>query len=336
MIDVEIIKAHFDCRDIVERALGKPKTRSAKYNVYKCPLHHETNGYSFVVYEDHWQCYGKCDKSGDVITWFQEYHGLNFKEAVRHLSNGIQFQPGQPKPRPRPEPEPPAEPPSIEWQKSVSSVLYEASEILHSKEGERAMAYLREKRGLYPETINAAQLGYLPGDMKTWHRFKVGALSYAAPSGITIPWWADGVLWGVNVRRPAPPGDVKYQQFQGGHTKGSLYWADDLVYGWPVMFVEGEFDCLVAWQCGMDRICPVTLGGNTQNLNSRWLKLLAGSPRIIAATDNDLAGDNAHDRLAGLSARVRRVHVPTGKDMTDFLLATDMPTVSRWIQEVAA
>ena len=197
------------------------------------------------------------------------------------------------------------------------------------------MQYLRN-RGLWPTTIEAAQLGYIPGDMRTWYTFQVGSLTYKHPSGITIPWFADDALWGVNVRRPARPGDTKYHQFAGGHTNGALYWSHDVVLGWLVLFTEGEFDCLIAWQCGQDRVCPVTLGGASNPLHSRWLKLLAASPQIIAVTDNDGAGDAAGDRLAGLSARVRRVHVPTGKDMTDFLLATDMPTVSQWINEVAA
>jgi DNA primase len=334
MIDAEIIKAPCDCRDVIEADLGKPKTRSARYNVYRCPLHRETNGYSFVVYADHWQCYGKCDKSGDVIAWIQIYHDLTFKQACNYLTRGISFKPSQP-PRPHAPQESPAEPPSVEWQKAAGEVLFAAKENLWSKVGERAMAYLRN-RGLWPETINRAELGYIPGDMRTWYKLQVGALTYKYPSGITIPWYADGALWGVNVRRPARPGEVKYQQFSGGHTKGALYWSHDICQGWPILFTEGEFDCLIAWQCGQDVVCPVTLGGASNPLHSRWLKLLSASARIVAVTDNDGAGDKAGDRLAALSARVKRIRVPQGKDMTDFLLATDMPTVSRWIQEVAA
>jgi hypothetical protein len=34
------------------------------------------------------------------------------------------------------------------------------------------------------------------------------------PCGITIPWYADGALWGIKVRRAA--GEIRYQQVSGG------------------------------------------------------------------------------------------------------------------------
>jgi hypothetical protein len=54
MFDIDQIKQHTDCRDLIERDLGAPKHHSPRYSTYKCPLHHETNGYSLVVYADHW------------------------------------------------------------------------------------------------------------------------------------------------------------------------------------------------------------------------------------------------------------------------------------------
>lgn len=332
MIDPDIIKANLDCRDVVEADLGKPKTQSARYNVYKCPLHHETKGASLVVYEDHWQCFGKCQKSGDVISWIRERQGLDFKAACNYLTGGVPFKPNTRPQSDRPK-ETPSEPPSAEWQSAALWILDQAEKELWGTNGRRAMAYLTDKRGLYPATIQAAGLGYIPGDMKTWYHFEAGGQKFKHPSGITIPWFVAGVLWGVNVRRPARPGEVKYQRFSGGQPKGALYWAHDVLPGWPVLFTEGEFDCLIAYQCGQDFVCPVTLGGASNPLHSRWLKLLAGNPTIIAVTDNDKAGDAASDRLSGLSARVRRVHVPTGKDMTDFYLETNIGTVSQWIEE---
>jgi DNA primase len=336
MIDAAIIKSHFDCRDVVEADLGKPKTRSANYNVYKCPFHREVKGYSLVVYSDHWQCFGACQETGDVIKWIMKRQDLDFKAACNSLTGNIPvpFKSYQSAPRPQPR-ETPSEPPGQAWQESARWILDQAETELWSPNGERAMSYLRN-RGLYPDTIRAAKLGYVPGDMKTWYTFEADGQQFKHPSGITIPWFADNALWGVNVRRPARPGEVKYQQFSGGHTKGALYWVDDLVTGWPVLFTEGEFDCLIAWQCGQDFVCTVTLGGASNPLSSRWYKLLASSPHIIAVTDNDEAGDRAGDRLAGLSARVRRVHVPTGKDLTDFFLDTNLGTVSQWIEEVLA
>ena len=77
MIDTQQIKQNIDCRDLIERDLGKPKYRTHKYSTYKCPLHHEEKGYSFVVYEDHWICFGKCGHGGDAISWMMEYHNVS-------------------------------------------------------------------------------------------------------------------------------------------------------------------------------------------------------------------------------------------------------------------
>ena len=92
MIDVERIKDRVDCRDLIERDLGRPKYRNNTHSKYKCPLHNEEKGYSLAVYEDHWHCFGKCGRGGDAISWLQEYHGLSFRyvsRTLRQLRDGI-------------------------------------------------------------------------------------------------------------------------------------------------------------------------------------------------------------------------------------------------------
>jgi hypothetical protein len=67
MIDVEVIKEAIDCRAAVEQDLGPAKRTTPHYSLYKCPLHHEQNGFSLVVYATYWRCFGKCGIGGDVI-----------------------------------------------------------------------------------------------------------------------------------------------------------------------------------------------------------------------------------------------------------------------------
>ena len=75
------LKRNLDCRQLVERDLGQPKSRTRAYSTFKCPFHHERQGYSLVVYADHWHCFGKCGVGGDVIGWLMRYHALTFQEA---------------------------------------------------------------------------------------------------------------------------------------------------------------------------------------------------------------------------------------------------------------
>ncbi|MBU1202472.1 DNA primase [Patescibacteria group bacterium] len=51
-----------------------------------CPFHNEKTP-SFMVSKEKqiWHCFG-CDKGGDVISFVQEYEGIDFKEAVRILA----------------------------------------------------------------------------------------------------------------------------------------------------------------------------------------------------------------------------------------------------------
>lgn len=82
----------------------------------------------------------------------------------------------------------------------------EAVDRLWSRQGRRALRYLKEVRGLKEGIIAAARLGFIPGDPHAWQ--EVDGLR--VPCGITIPWYGDGVIWGIKVRRAA--GEQRYQQ----------------------------------------------------------------------------------------------------------------------------
>ncbi|MBZ0300782.1 MAG: hypothetical protein K8J31_13615, partial [Anaerolineae bacterium] len=188
MIDVTRIKEQVDCRDLVERALGKPKSKSSRYSTYKCPLHNEERGFSLVVYEDHWRCFGKCSRGGDAIAWLQEYHHVSFQEACELLSSGDIPQAAQPRLLQQPTSQPLSEPPVNAWQASAQKIAHRAMDALWGKEGKRAWRYLEEERGLTEDMIIRAGLGYVLGDYREWQTID----GLKVPCGITIPWFAEG------------------------------------------------------------------------------------------------------------------------------------------------
>ncbi|MEO8392922.1 MAG: CHC2 zinc finger domain-containing protein [Chloroflexota bacterium] len=204
MIDVDTLKRKLDCRILVERDLGKPKYRTHEYSTFKCPFHHERKGYSLVVYADYWHCFGKCGARGDVIGWVQRYDGLSFQQACETLAAGDLPYTAEPLLHPEPESESRSEPPDEKWQKVARQIADQAADRLWCSEGRRALAYLQKKRGLSDGIIAAAQLGYIPGQPNEWR--KVARLRI--PCGIAIPWYADGAIWGIKVRRAA--GDPRY------------------------------------------------------------------------------------------------------------------------------
>ncbi|MAS35515.1 MAG: hypothetical protein CL610_16000 [Anaerolineaceae bacterium] len=327
MIDVTRIKERIDCRTLVERDLGRPKYRNNTYSTYKCSLHNEEKGFSLVVYEDHWRCFGKCGRGGDAIAWLQAYHSLSFQEACEQLSSGDLPQLAHPRLSRQQKSQMLSEPPDAGWQEAAQKVAHQAMDTLWGREGKRAWRYLEEERGLTEDTIIRAGLGYVPGDYREWQTID----GLKVPCGITIPWFADGAIWGIKVRRAA--GEQRYHQVGGGNIKGCLYLADDIKPGMPIFLTEGEFDALIAGQVGLGLICPVSIGSSAnKRINARWFKKFIAAPRILARMDNDTAGEGAASEIEALSSAVRRVQVPVGKDVNDFYLLAGAIAVQAWIE----
>ena len=330
MIDVERIKQHIDCRDLIERDLGKPKYRSHKYSTYKCPLHNEEKGYSFVVYEDHWTCFGKCGHGGDAISWLMEYHNLSFQEACERLSSGDLPKLEQPIHPSRNRVPAISEPPDIDWRSRAEEIMKQAELNLWGEQGERALHYLKEQRGLTETTILEARLGYIPGDYRDWKTLN----GLPVPCGITIPWYSEQMLWGIKVRRAA--GQRRYQQVSGGNTKGCLYLADTIQPGLPLMITEGEFDALIVRQVAQDIVSVASIGSAANKyINPRWFPKLISAPSILLRMDEDQAGQLASEQLSKLSQAIRCTQVPQGTDLNDFYLLEGHDIVHSWIIKIA-
>ncbi len=329
MIDVERIKQRNDCRDLLERDLGKPKYRNRRYSTYKCPLHNEKKGFSLVVYEDHWHCFGKCGRGGDAIAWLQEYHNLSFQEACTRLVSGDLPQLEQPR-RPRQAKiQPVSDPPDAVWRAAVDKIANIAMDILWSKESKRSKRYLEEERGLTEKTIVDAGLGYIPGDYREWKTIE----GLSVPCGITIPWYADRMIWGIKVRRAA--GEQRYQQVSGGNIKGSLYLADNIQPGLPILLTEGEFDALIAKQVGEGIICTASIGSAAnKRINVRWFPKFISAPSIFVRMDYDKAGEGAALQIAALSQVVKRIQVPQGKDVNAYYQLAGHDAVLQWINRI--
>lgn len=80
------VKSRTDIAEIIGQHLKlKP---SGRILMGLCPFHNETNP-SFTVYPDRqrWHCYG-CGRGGDVFTFIQLAHNVDFKGAIRYLGGG--------------------------------------------------------------------------------------------------------------------------------------------------------------------------------------------------------------------------------------------------------
>ncbi|MBZ0298740.1 MAG: toprim domain-containing protein [Anaerolineae bacterium] len=319
MNDTRRIKENYDLRRIVEQDLGQPPVRSGRASLYKCPFHNEQKGYSLAVWTDGYRCFGRCDTSGDLFDWLMTYRRLSFPEALAVLG---EYPDEHRLPRPQIETIT-SEPPPEDWQRAARQVVNVAEETLWSTEGEPALHYLLEQRGLTTTTIRKARLGYIPGDFREWR--EIAGLS--VPCGIAIPWFASDALWAVKVRRAY--GLPKYVQIAGGSTHG-LYNADTLHLNTVAMFCEGEFDALLVQQEAGNLVSPVTLGSATARLTSCWYGMLVGHRTIYVSYDRDQAGKRGTERLLNLSPRFRELLLPHGKDISDFYL--NGGDISAWLR----
>jgi hypothetical protein len=197
---------------------------------------------------------------------------------------------------------------------------------------------------LQDETLHYWRLGYSPGA-----RFgPAGKAGLWVPRGVLIPCLALGQVWYLKVallpgerlrcekcRQPALarqscPHCGSHNKYRGvkGNRPAAIFGADDLVGVDLALFVEGEFDAMLAWQELRDVISVCTLGSATNQPDLvTWGPYMAPLRLVLAAYDADEAGQRGARALQALSERVRLVSLPSSelsmagaKDITDFVL----------------
>jgi hypothetical protein len=346
-----------DLRRVVEEDLGQPHSRGKAWR-WRCPFHTEQHGHSLAVWQNGWRCLGKCQRGGDALSWVMHYRRLSYQDAVHVLepalagSRGARSQPAQhnsESPSPAAdyhpsavdEPEPdwhalaaaaahPAEPPGEAWQDLAVKIVDQAQDWLWGPSGEAALAFLRNDCGLYAETIREARIGYVHGEPDGWRAL----YGLSVPCGITLPWSIGGDLWGVRVRRLG--GNPAFAEVAGGNVPGALYWADNLLAGWPIVATGSEFDCLVAWQEGMDLVCPAVPGTAEALLNVRWAEAVGAGSVVYTLAGSPLAAEKLQARFRALPVCAERLRLPEGKDLTTFFRRAGSNAFRDWLKGVVA
>lgn len=349
---------------LVERYVKLQKTSS----VYRggqwsgpCPFCNDGKDRFNVWADEKWWC-RKCNRGGDRLAFVAEINGWDLKsrDGMRQAKAALGIDDDgsyTPSPRPKPKPAPPeppprpdSEPPLTAWQNNAWVVVERAQRLLWSPQGERALRYLVEERGLEAYVIKEARLGYVPGKPTEWNTTwlplwkytdgKVRRRTVPIPCGITIPHVSQGNLWGIRVRRSKVVIDElghkynsKYQAVPGW--RKNLYWADQVAAGKPLMIVEGEFDALTAWQCFGELICPVALASTAYaHIESRWYPLLMSAPCIFVRMDAEPSGVRAAGWLQQMSSRVVNIQVPHGGDINGMFKEGGYRALWNWARQL--
>jgi DNA primase len=158
MSTVDEIKSRIDIVDLVSETVQL--RRSGKNYTGFCPFHENTRTPAFVVFPDSgtWRCFGQCSEGGDIFKFVMKKEGYDFSEALHYLAEraGVELKP------PTPEEEAAAEEHEALRNLLEEAVIYYRHNLINTPAGQSALAYLRDKRGLGDDTIEAFGLGYAP------------------------------------------------------------------------------------------------------------------------------------------------------------------------------
>ncbi len=241
--------------DLVTADLGPPAHSRGRGSWWLCPFHEDKRP-SLQVHEyngrEYYKCWA-CGAEGKAWEWLEGYRHMARRD-VHALLKGTEDGPAQPaaaRPGPRPA-GPPAHwtaAPDKTWQDMALDVCLEAAADLHSPRCAAVYQYLTGPRGLWPETIQEAALGYNP----SWREVRPGV---KLPPGIVIPCWTDHDLWYVKVRLTrdeAARTGQKYMALKGSQTGCLSFWTRTRQgrRGWP----SGRRPSHGASPCGRPRAC---------------------------------------------------------------------------------
>jgi DNA primase len=320
MSQIDEIKSRIDIVDLVSETV---KLRRAGKNYSGlCPFHSEKTP-SFIVSPERgtWRCFGQCGEGGDSISFVMKKEGWDFAEALRYLAGkaGVELQPFTPQ-----------QVVEKEEHDNLRSLLEESvtfyrHQLLNTSPGQQALEYLRTKRFMSDETIEAWGLGYAPD---TWDAVlnhlsrsghapaelnEAGLVSERDSGGyydrfrnrIMIPIRDErGRMAGFGARSLSPEDMPKFLN----SPDTVLFSKSRLLYGLdrarkPIrtadqaVIVEGYFDVIGVHQAGFENVIS-PMGTALTEDQMRLLKRF--SRRIVLALDPDAAGQ--HAVLRGLEA----------------------------------
>lgn len=158
MTAIDEIKSRINIVDLVSESVQLRK--SGKNYTGFCPFHPNTRTPAFVVFPDSgtWRCFGQCNEGGDIFKFVMKKEGWDFTEALRALAEkaGVTLK------TPTPEEQAAAEEYDALRALLEDAVTFYRHQLLNSPAGKPVLDYLRQKRGLKDDTIEAFGLGFAP------------------------------------------------------------------------------------------------------------------------------------------------------------------------------
>lgn len=326
MIDAQDLIASIDLLQVIGTDTELKRVASTGGGEYAgpCPICGGHDRFRVQPSEKRWLCrHCTQGKWKDAISYVMLKENVEFIEACKILTGGNLTHNNSPKSIHKSIPA--VEAPNEIWQTKGKGLVEECSKNLWGDPGKKALAYLRN-RGLSDATIHHFRLGYFPEEKRHDKADEWGlepddkGNGVWLNRGILIPWFVEDTLWSINVRIPV--GDPKYRMVKG--SKRAIYNADNLLnHNHMALFVEGEFDCMIAWQY-LNHLLPVVTLGAAKSIPdlARFGVYLLGLEACIACYDDDPPGQEGLAKLGEMTEFIYLAPLPIGpKDINDFVLS---------------
>lgn len=314
-MDIKAARLQYDCRLEVEKALGKPKGRTAKSWAWCCPFHSDGTP-SFHVYQEGYHCYG-CGEHGDVFDWLAYWGKSSLKDVLKshdidpqaELQRKAEYAEQQAR---RLEEE------IAKAQKALTELREVQSWVEYHKhldDDDGRPRTMWESRGVPEWYQDWLKLGYDPS-----HVFWAGA-EYQSPT-LTIPIY-EPQTWNVLNVKHRLLGKIsdqfgKYRPEKSGLPAQLFPASPDLPISGKVFVVEGEVKAMVTWVTLGDAEAQV-IGLPSKNPNEAMIKQLSACDDVTLCLDPDADPLSVGRQI---DTRVRVMRLPDKID--DYIIANKL------------
>lgn len=268
-----------------------------------------------------------CGKSGDAIQFCIDFNGMDFKSACEFL--GKDLPKGSIKPFSRPaekrsaaavcDLKTPVSPPDLWMEKAGKFVEWSKNNLFSSRE---RLKWLRDERGIMPETAERYSLGWNPGTdrgdiyrpRESWglpEELKDGRKKKLwLPVGLVIPLIDGDTVLRIRIRREANEAP-RYYIVPGSCLR--MFFKPGTNY----LVMESELDFILVDQEAPGFVGLLALGSSMVKPDPDTDRALNGAGMILNALDFDDAGFKAGAWWEARYPQTKRWPVPSGKDPTD-------------------
>ncbi|MEO0825543.1 MAG: DNA primase [Cyanobacteria bacterium J06635_15] len=349
---IDAVRDRVDIVDIVSDQVVLKK--QGKDFVGLCPFHDDKSpSFSVSPSKQFYYCFS-CGAGGNAFKFMMELNKRSFADVVLDLARRYQVPVKTLEPEKRQE---------LQRSLSLREQLFEIVAVaakfyehaLRQVDGQQALAYLFEQRGLSEETIQQFQLGYAPGGWQTLYGYLVEHKRYPVDlvekAGLIVPRQKGSGYYDRFRDRLMIPihdnqsriigfggrafGDDKPKYLNSPDTelfdKGKTLFGLDkaraaIAKQDRAIVVEGYFDVIALHAVGIQNVVA-SLGTALNAAQVRQLLRYTESKQVVLNFDADAAGIKAAERAIGEAAemayqgnvQLRVLTIPDGKDPDDYL-----------------